>query len=392
MKFDFETILDKRGLSSTKWLWMKEKNSNVPEGIVPFSVADMEFKLAPALTSGLKDCIKRSFLGYTRADDEYYEAVISWFKRRHNLKIRKSTIITTPGVVFALQTAIRAFSNVGDSIIIMPPVYYPFFSVTQKTGRKVLENRLNFKDGMYSINFKDLEKKAKEAKILILCNPHNPVGRVWSKDELTKIGEICYKNQVLVISDEIHCDLVMSKHKFTPFMSLDKKFRSITCTAPSKSFNIAGLQASNIIIKDKNLRNLYKKELEKVGIRSLNTLAYEAVKISYNECEEWLDEALKVIETNRNLVQNFIKERISVIKVCDMEGTYLMWLDFRELGLSCKELEKFMVKDALIFSDEGYIFGKNGRGFERINIACPTKVIQDAFKRLEKALKIRKFI
>lgn len=387
MKYNFIDIVDRIKFGSAKWLWMQEKNPNIPKDIVPFSVADMEFEIAPNLENVLKNA---KHLGYTRANDSYYEAIISWFKRRHKLTFKKEWIVTSQGIVFALHTAIKSYSNKGDNIIIMPPVYYPFFRAIQKTGRKILRNSLKFDGKKYTINFKDLENKAKKAKILILCNPHNPVGRVWNKDELDKVAKICNENSVVVISDEIHCDLVFNK--FTSFSKVAKDTNFILCTAPSKSFNIAGIQASNIIIKDKKLRKLYKNELDNIGVHLLNALAYDMTKVAYNECEEWLDTALSVIKENKEMLFNFIKDEIPLIKVCDLEGTYLMWLDFRKLGFSAKKLEEFMTKKAFIFGDEGYIFGKEGEGFERINIACPKNVLKDALIRLKDALKDEKLL
>lgn len=316
MKFDFIASISKQNIGSSKWEWMnqKAKNNKISkkelENIIPLSVADMEFKLPKKLKKSLINLMENDHLGYTKPTKRYFKAVKDWLLKRHDFKVENEWIIPTPGVVFGLHTAIKAFTKKGDGVIIMTPVYYPFYSAILNNDRKVIKNELIYKNKRYEINFKDLRNKVKKAKALILCSPHNPVGRVWSKDELKKIGEICLENDVLVLSDEIHMDIIMSGFKHTVFATLGDKFakNSVIFTAPSKSFNIAGLQCSNLIIKNKNLRKKFNNELNKVGYHSLNAFAYEALIACYEKCDKWLDEAIKVIETNKNLVTKFIKK------------------------------------------------------------------------------------
>lgn len=390
MKYNFENILDKRNLGSVKWKAIE----NIKEDIIPFSVADMEFEIASEIKNALNEVMIKNHLGYTMPDDEYFDCVISWFLKRHKFEIKKEWIIPVPGIVFALYLAVKTYTKKDDNILIMTPVYHPFYTAILSGKRKILKNPLLYKNGTYEIDFDDLAKKAKKAKALILCSPHNPVGRVWSKDELRKVGEICQKNDVLVLSDEIHSDIIMSGHKHTIFGSLSANFMNncVIFTAPSKSFNIAGLQGSNLIIKNKKLRDKFRKELINLGIYSLNVFSYTATKIAYGKCEKWLDEVLQVIEENRGFVSKFVKKELPMIKICDMQGTYLLWMDFRNLGLNQKDLNKFLEQKAFIFANSGDVFGKDGNGFIRLNIACPKSELEKAMNRLKKAIEKDEFI
>lgn len=391
MKYDFETLVSRKNVGSHKWDAIKKINENVCDNIVPFSVADMEFKNAPEIKEGLKKYIDETILGYTGPTERYYEAICKWMKRRHNWNINKEWIIEFHGVVPALHTIVQALTNEGDGVIVMTPVYYPFYKSIMNKNRKIIRTELVLNKNKYEINFDDFLEKAKDpnTKMLILCNPHNPVGRVWTEEELRKIGEICIANNVIVVSDEIHCDIIMPEYRHTIFSNICEEFRenSITCTAPSKTFNLAGLQTSNIIIANPKIRNKVKNVYEESGEFSLNIFGYKACEIAYNECEEWLDQLIKVLSINKKLVEDFIKTNIPEVKIIPLEGTYLQWLDFRELESDYKELEKFMQNEAQLFLDEGYIFGEEGQGFERINLACPTKVLEDALNRLWEAVK-----
>ncbi len=392
MKYDFETVLSRVNTGSTKWNSMYKKYKNIPDGIVPLSVADMEFKNPPEINEGLSEYLKTAIMGYTMGEDSYYNSVINWQKRRHNWNIEKDWIVEYPGVVPALFNIIKALTNENDGVIIFTPVYYPFYSAIKSNNRNIVECELINNNGRYEIDFDDFTKKANNIKnkLLILCNPHNPVGRVWTKEELIKIGEICIENGIIVVSDEIHNDLIMPEYKHTVFASISDEFakNSIICTAPSKTFNLAGLSLSNIIIPDYNIRKKIIRSKRDSGIFHCNIAGYKACEIAYNNCEEWLLQLIDVLNENKIFVENYIKENIPEIKVTPMEGTYLMWLDFRKLFDDYNELEKFMTEKAYVFADEGYIFGNGGKGFERINIACPKSVLFDALERIKNALKL----
>ena len=390
MRYDFETLVKRKYVGSSKWDAMLHIKPDLLDEIIPFSVADMEFMNAPEVSEGLAEFIKSTVLGYSRPTVAYFDAVIGWMKRRHDFDVKREWIIGYPGVVPALFQLTKHLTSPGDGIIIMPPVYYPFMLAVKNADCKLVENELLFQDGRYEIDFDDLEKKAErpENKLLILCSPHNPVGRVWTRIELERVGEICIANNVMVISDEIHADLVMPGHKHTMFASISEEFakNSIICTAPSKTFNIAGLQSSNIIIPNDKLRKSCADNKLKQGMMSCNIIAYKACEIAYNKCGPWLSELLTVLEENRKLIKEYIETNIPVIKVIDLEGTYLQWLDCRGLGLGHQELEKIMIDKAQLFFDEGYIFGSGGEGFERMNIACPSYILKATLERLKGAV------
>lgn len=391
MKYDFETLVSRKNIGSSKWNLMSRINEKVTDDIVPFSVADMEFKNPPEIIDGLKKYLDLSILGYTQATDEYYKAVCSWMEKRHDWKIKKEWIVEFSGVVPALYTIVRALTKEEDGVLIMTPVYYPFYKAIEDNKRKVIKSQLILCEDHYEIDFEDLEEKAKleSTKLMILCNPHNPVGRVWSEEELIKIGKICIDNNVLIVSDEIHFDLIMPGFKHTVFASISEEFanNSVICTAPSKTFNLAGLQTSNIIVPNKRIKDKIASEKRiATGNSGLNIFGYKACEIAYNECETWLDELIQVLDRNKKIVENFVKTYLPEIKVVNLEGTYLQWLDFRNLEKDHRSLEKFMTTEAMLFLDEGYVFGDEGRGFERINLACPSNVLEAALERLLKAI------
>ena len=390
MKYDFETIINRTNTGSAKWEQMKGWNPNVSEDIVPFSVADMEIKNPPEIVEGLKKYIDSTVLGYTMPTESYLDAVCGWMKKRHNWEINPEWIVGASGVVGAFYSAIKAFSNPGEGIIIMTPVYYPFYFAIERNHRKLVKNPLINNGSTYVIDYEDLEKKAKDPnnKILLFCSPHNPTGRVWSKEELEKIGEICLKNNVLIISDEIHFDLIMPGYKHTVFASISEELSNnmIVCTAPSKTFNLAGMQTSNIIIPNKKLRDGYGKQVQSDGFFTLNILGFKACEIAYRECEAWLEELIQLIYHNHLELKKYIEENIPEIKVFPLEGTYLQWMDFNGLGLDKDELEKLLHEEAFVFFDEGYVFGEEGNAYERMNIACPTKVMMDGLVRLKETL------
>ncbi len=388
MKYDFETLVNRAAKGSLKWSSMKKTDgTKPPEGIVPFSVADMELKNAPEIVEAIKKAADESNpFGYTGPTDAYYDAVCGWMQRRHNWKIKKEWIELNSGVVPALSTAVITMTQPGEGVIVMSPVYYPFYKAVENNGRTLVENPLICTDNHYEIDFDDLAKKAADPNttMLILCSPHNPVGRVWTREELTRLGRICIDNNVLVLSDEIHFDFIMPGYKHTVFAAISEEFanHSIISTAPSKTFNLAGLQTSNIIIPNEELRKKY------AGNRYsfLNTFGYVACQAAYDEAEGWLEELLVHLDKNRKLFVSFMAENFPKMKIYEMQGTYLQWFDCRSLGLDAEGLEKFMHDEALFYMDEGTMFGSAGSGFERLNLACPTKVLEAALIRLKVAV------
>ncbi|RVU55711.1 MalY/PatB family protein [Anaerosphaera multitolerans] len=390
MGYDFETLVSRKKQGSEKWDQMYEWNPNVSEDVVPLSVADMEFKNAPEIIEGLKEYLDEVILGYAGPYPEYHEAVISWMKRRHNYDIEKDWIVTTPGVVNAFYAAVNAFTKEDDGVIIFRPVYYPFTNAIYANNRKLVNCPLIKTDGYYTIDFDKFEELARDPKnkLLIFCNPHNPVGRVWTRDELEKVGNICLENDIVLVSDEIWNDLIMPGYKHIMMGSISEEIENITitCTAPSKTFNLAGLATSNIIVKNEEMRSVYLEALAAMRSRMVNILGYKACELAYTKSEKWLDELIPVIDRNQRMVKDFFDERHPEIKAYLSEGTYLQWVDFSGLGLSNEELEEFMHMEAQFFTDEGYIFGEEGNGYERINLAAPTWVIKRELERLDKAL------
>lgn len=392
MKYDFTTLVPRWNYGSAKWNLMKKQYPGVSPDTVPFSVADMELKNPPEITSGLQEYLNNLILGYTAPTDGYFDAVCAWMKRRHNWDVNRESILCTPGVVNAFFIAVKALTDPGDGVIIMTPVYYPFYMAIEKNGRKIIRNQLIEKDGHYFIDFEDLARKAKgpHAKALLFCSPHNPVGRVWTKEELEEVGRICMDNGVKVISDEIHFDLVMPGYRHTVFASISEEFaqNSIVCTAPSKTFNLAGMQTSNIVIPNEEIRDKFA-ESSLTGHFSLSILGYKACELAYTRCGQWIEELIGFIHQNHTLLKKYLAEHLPEIKVYDLEGTYLQWMDFRKLGMEAKALEEFLHAKAEIFFDEGYLFGEEGNGFERMNIACPTKAMMEGLERMTRAIKSR---
>lgn len=390
MKYDFTTKVNRRDQGSEKWNEMYKKKPDVSDDVVPMSVADMELKNPPEIIEGLKNYLNDVILGYTMPNEAYYEAVINWMKKRHNFEIEKEWIVNTPGVVPAFFNAIRSFSKEGDGIVIMSPVYYPFFKAIESQKRNVVDCPLINEDGYYTIDFEKFDELTQNPKnkILLFCSPHNPVGRVWKKEELEKLKEIIIKNGVLLLADEIHNDLIMPGYEHIVFQNIDERLadRAITFTAPTKTFNLAGMTISNIIIKNREIREVFLRGLNNISVECMTVLGYKACEIGYTQCENWLEECISLIDTNQKIVNNFFKEKYPSIKASLIEGTYLQWIDFRALGFNKSELEDFMINKAEWFLNEGYVFGKNGEGYERLNLALPTKELEKALYRLDKAL------
>jgi len=396
MNYDFTTIVNRRGTGSGKWDEMYRKKPDVSEGVIPLSIADMELANPPEVIEGLRDFMSTAVLGYTSPTPAYRRAVASWLKSRHNWNIEEEWMLQTPGVVSAIFAAVNALTKEGEGVIIQPPVYYPLAMAININKRTLVENPLiASEEGHYSIDFEDLERKAADPnnKLLILCSPHNPVGRVWTAKELSRLSEICLANNIFVVSDEIHGDIVLPGHKHTVYATLSEAARDncLICTSPSKSFNLAGMQVSNIIIPNRQARERIVRHYMKSAQFSINVIGMKACEIAYSKCGPWLDELLLLIDANKSLLESFIQDRLPKVKVSPLEGTYLMWLDFRSFGLNRKELESFMTQEAELFLDEGYIFGEQGVGFERINIACPTFALREALERLSLAAGKRGF-
>ncbi len=383
MGYDFTSVPDRRNWGSSKWNAMPNAS---PEK-VPLSVADMEFVTAPEIVEALKELAENAVLGYTRPTQAYFDAVCGWMQRRHSFTVTPEQIITTPGVVGALGLMVEALTKPEDAVLILSPVYYPFEMAAEAKGRKVVRSSLCLDGDRYSIDFDDLQKQTsrEDVKLLIFCSPHNPIGRVWSKEELEQVMEICLQNGVFVISDEIHNDLILPGNKHTVMATLSEEAAQncAVCTAPSKTFNLAGLQCSNIIIQNLEVCEKVRAQQQKELAFSLNIFAYTACRAAYDCCEDWLEELLTVIDGNAKYVRDFMAEHFPDIKVFPLEGTYLLWLDCRCLGLDHEELERRM-QHADLWLDEGYIFGTEGRGFERINLACARITLERAMERFLK--------
>jgi cysteine-S-conjugate beta-lyase len=388
MKYNFDEVIDRTHTNSLKWDGLEKRYGD--KDLLPLWVADMDFKAPQPVIDAIIKQAQHGIYGYTITPDSFYESLISWLKKRHSWDVKKEWLTFSPGIVPALSVIIRAFSDPGDKIIVQTPVYYPFFTVAKQNDREVIENELSFDGTHYTMDFEDLESKmTPDVKLLILSNPHNPVGRVWTKEELIKLGQICRKHDVLMISDEIHSDLIRKGYTHTPLADLSEELRehSITCLAPSKTFNLAGLYASVLVIPNRDHRTKFQRLLQNQATNAPNTFAVPAFEAAYREGEEWLEQLLHYLEENYLFLKNFVNERIPNVKVVEPEGTYLIWLDFRKLGLDSRELKKLMQKEAKVALNEGYTFGDAGEGFERINIACPRSILEEALKRIEKAVK-----
>lgn len=390
-KYDFETVISRKNQGSYKWEQMYKEYPDLPDDIIPFSVADMELQIAPEIKEGLKKYIDETVLGYTGANDNYLEIVVNWMKKRHNFDVKKEWIVTSSGVVSALYDAIKAYTEENQGVIVFTPVYYPFYSAITSNNRKIIDCPLIENNRNYTIDFQKFEEFAKDKnnRLLILCSPHNPVGRVWTKEELEKIGEIALKNDLIIISDEIHFDILMKGQKHTVLQTISDEISEITvtCTAPTKTFNLAGIGISNIIIKNEELRKKFIKEQEKSSSHVFAALGFKACELAYTKAEKWFEQFLELINKNQQIVNEFFENKFTVLKAPLIQGTYLQWLDFRELGLKNKELKRFMNEKAKIFFSEGYTFGKNGDGFERMNLAVPTHILEKGLERLYNAIK-----
>lgn len=357
------------------------------EGVLPLWVADTDF-LAPApILEAIQKRAAHGVFGYPSPRHLGFKALQGWLKKRHNWETDTAWMVSTPGVVTALSVAVQTFTQPGDKIIIQPPVYPPFFASILRNGRQVLENPLREENGDYRIDFEDLASKAKEAKMLIFCNPHNPVGRVWSKTELQQLTKICLENDLLVLSDEIHSDLILKGHRHVPLATLSKEIapRVITCTAPSKTFNTAGLYTSAVIISDEQVRRQFADQVQTLGIAKNNVFGIAAMEAAYLHGEPWLEELLLYLEANADYIASFFAEKLPKIKVNKPEGTYLAWLDCRELGLTADQLGAFFANEAKVGLNNGATFGRQGEGYMRLNFGCSREVLREGLERIEQA-------
>ena len=386
-KYDFDQIIDRKNTNSVKFDSSEEVFGR--EDVLPMWVADMDFLSPPEITKALKKRVEHGIFGYVIPDEEYYTSIINWLKKRHNWTIEKETISYVPGVVKGYAFAIDEFTDVNDRIIIQPPVYPPFKGTTESLKRTIVNNPLIFEDGQYKMDFDNLREIAKtDCKMLILCNPQNPAGRIWSKEELQELAEICFDNDILVVSDEIHSDLALPGFKHVPFATVSEKAKqnNITLMAPSKTFNIAGIVSSFAVVENKELRKRYFNYLDARQLSEGTIFAYIASQYAYGYGEEWLNQVIVYIQKNIDFVDRYLQENIPQIKVVIPEASFLVWLDCRKLNLSQKELENLFIHKAKLGLNSGIMFGKEGKGFMRINIGCPLSTIEKALDNLKKAV------
>lgn len=378
MKYDFDKTIDRRATNSYKW-------DSAPEGVLPMWVADMDFRTAPAIIDALQKRVAHGIFGYTRVPDAYYDAVTSWFSRRHGWDIDREWIIYTSGVVPAVSAVIKALTVPGDKVIVQTPVYNCFFSSIRNNGCEIVSNPLRRTADTYEMDFAALERCAADprAKVMLLCNPHNPAGRVWTPDELTRLGNICLRNGVTVVADEIHCELVYQGFKYTPFASLSDAFlhRSVTCVSPSKAFNIAGLQIANIVAFDNDLRSRIDKAININEVCDVNPFGVAATIAAYNEGEEWLNQLVDYLHGNYEAMAEFCRRELPEFPITRLEGTYLVWMDCSSLGMPSDALEHALLDDARLWLNAGTMYGAEGEGYIRWNIACPRSVMLDGLNR-----------
>ena len=387
MVYDFDTVYERDSTNSAKWSLRKELGI---DDVLPLWIADMDFACPPEIVKAMRERVDHPLYGYTTSSSKYYNSLIHWMAKRHDWDgIQREWICFSPRVVSAFNFAIQAYSHPGDKVILQPPVYYPMKIAIDNNGRRMVENPLKIINGKYVMDFEDLEKKIdNRTKMIILCSPHNPVGRVWTHQEIKQLTEICERKDIIIVSDEIHNDLIIgkTKHTCTATISNDAKQRTVTLVSPSKTFNLAGLANSSVIIPNKKLRNAYLGITESNGIHFANTFGMVSQEAAYTYGEAWLGELLNYLRENQRYLEKFVKTRISKLIVYPLEGTYLTWVDCSAIGLNDEELKEFMLKKAKLWFDEGTMFGSGGSMFMRINIACPRIILQTALERLEKAV------
>ncbi|AOH47229.1 aminotransferase [Selenomonas sp. oral taxon 920] len=387
MPINFDEIIDRRNTSCLKHDFAVERG--YPADILPFWVADMDFRAPAPVIDALRARAEHGIFGYTQVKNDYFAVLQNWFRTRHDWTVERRDLILTPGVVFAIATAIRAFTKKGDAVLIQQPVYYPFANMIRQNERVIVDNPLRLIEGRYEIDFADFEQKIIEhrVKLFILCSPHNPVGRVWTRAEHEQIAAVCLRHNVIVVADEIHEEFIRPGFRHIPFASLSEEAAAITvtCTSPSKTFNLAGLQISNIFIRNAQLRRRFKEELSRTGYDEPNTLGLIGAKAAYEHGAEWLTQLLAYIEENYARTKSFLAAHLPKVQIIEPEGTYLLWLDFRAYGLSDEALNEKIIREARLWLDDGPIFGAGGSGFQRINIACPWATLETGLQNLAKA-------
>ena len=386
--YDFDRIVDRRNTDCLKYDFAVQRGR--PKDVLPFWVADMDFSIAQEIEDALVKRCQHGIFGYSEATDGYFAALQNWYLKHFNWQVQRPWLIKTPGVVFALAMAVKAFTEPGDGVLVQQPVYYPFTEVIRDNDREVVNAPLALVNGHYEIDFADLEQKLAnpKVKLMFLCSPHNPVGRVWTKEELLKVGDLCLKYNVITVSDEIHSDFVWDDNTHTPFATLGEEYQQncIVCTAPSKTFNLAGLQVSNIFIPNQKLRRAFRKQIDAAGYSQLNTLGLVACQAAYTYGEEWLTQVKAYIRSNITFVDDYLKQNLPQIKMLPIEGTYLVWLDCSALGMTADEREQWLWHEAKLWLDGGGIFGKEGEAFERINVACPRATLLQGLEQLKAAV------
>lgn len=387
-KYNFDEVIDRHHTACLKYDFAIQRGR--PADVLPLWVADMDFPIAREIQEALITRCQHAVFGYSESDDAYFSAVHDWYAKHFNWETKQEWLTKTPGIVFALAMAVKAFTKPGEAVLINQPVYYPFTEVIKDNKRELINSPLVLQDGKYSIDFADLEAKivAHNVKLMLLCSPHNPVGRVWSRGELQKIGDICLARNVVIVSDEIHSDFVWGENKHTVFATLGEKYAQncIVCTAPSKTFNIAGLQVSNIFIPNEKLRRAFRHEVAAAGYSQVNTLGLVACEAAYRYGEDWLQQVKAYIEANIRFVDEYLKTNLPQIKLLAPQGTYLIWLDCSALGLTAEDREQWLWHKAKLWLDGGGIFGPEGQAFERINVACPRSTLLQALEQLQKAV------
>lgn len=387
MNYNFDTIIDRSNNFAAKWSEMDKKYGT--NDLLPMWVADMDFKAAPCIIDALRERLEQGIYGYTTRPNSYNESIVNWVSRRFEWNIKSEWLVFSPGVIPTISILIQELTNEGDKIMIQEPVYSPFNSVVKDNKRELVISPLKkLEDGNYVMDFEDIESKIKDVKLFILCNPHNPVGRVWTKEELKQLGDICIKHNVKVISDEIHSDIIFKGYKHTPFASICKEFEqnSITCMAPTKTFNIAGLQMSQVILPNEEDYKILDSAFARIDIRRNNAFSLVATEAAYNHGEDWLIDYLDYLEGNMDFAVKYIEENMPKLKVKKPQGTYLLWVDFSELGLSDEEVTKLLVEKAKVALNNGPSFGIGGEGYQRINLACPRSMVEEGLTRIKNAI------
>ncbi len=384
MKYDFDKQIPRRGTNCCKW------DSATRDNVLPMWVADMDFQTAPAIVDALRQRVEHGIYGYTHVPDSYYEAVVNWFDRRHAWRMDRQWIIYTIGVVPAVSAVIKALTVPGDKVLVQTPVYNCFFPAIRNNKCEALSSPLIYADHTYTIDFDDLERKAADpkAKVMLLCNPHNPAGRVWTVEELTCIGEICIRHGVTVIADEIHCEFVFPNHRYTPFASISEEFlhHSVTCISASKAFNIAGLQIANIVCADADRRAKIDRAINDNEVCDVNPFGVIATEAAYNEGGEWLDQLIVYLHANHLYMKEYCEKQLPEFPLTALEGTYLVWMDCRKLGIPTEELERRLIDEAGLWLNAGAMYGAEGEGFMRWNIACPRDTLAEGLKRFTQFL------